>query len=159
MSKKNRVVHSFYSTNEPNLSFYLFELAYILGVSKRTIYRLLKAVGVKPPNKRRKNRKVYLTELLNIVGTSFFKRYIKLLKLSNTVTAVSASHEYSSIPPSQIHLMFKTPFELISSGVLNIQEEDVDDAIFCGLLPAIKINGEIFVHPNYLLYKEINYEK
>ena len=159
MSEKNRIVHTFYATTEPNRSFYLFELAYILGVSSRTIYRLLKAVGVKPPNKRRKNRKIYLTELLNIVGTSFFKRYIRMLKLSNTVTAVSVCHEYSSVPPSQIHLMFKTPFELISSGVLNIQEEDLYDAIFCGLLPAIKINGEIFVHPNYLLSKEINYER
>lgn len=159
MSKKNRIVHTFYATTEPNRSFYLFELAYILGVSTRTIYRLLKAVGVKPSNKRRKNRKVYLTELLNIVGTSFFKRYIKLLKLSNTVTAVSVCYDYSSVTLSQIHLMFKTPLELIASGVLNIQEEDVEDAIYCGLLPTIKINGEIFVHPNYLLSKEINYER
>ena len=146
----------FYNTYEPDCSYYIFELAYILAVTKCTVYRILKKCNIRPLNPLfPRDKRFSLVSLMKIVTTKSFKRYIKRLKSHQncSVTDISARHYskcYMNVPQSKLNLMFKTPNQLLKDGVIKMQPEDIEDAIFSGLLPVFTINNQTYVLPSFI---------
>lgn len=147
-------VKKFYNPIEGDDSYYLFELQYILGVSRRTLYRIVKTIKA-PTYKRKRRRKIKTIELLQIVGTTWFKKYIKKLRQTeekdneNTLITFEIDY-YAKLPRSKRNLMLKRPHQLVHDGLVSLTINQVQDAIFAGLIPTFEVAGTCYIQPNFI---------
>ncbi len=146
-------VKKFYNPIEGDDSYYLFELSYILGVSRRTLYRIVRTIKA-PILKIKRRRKIKTIELLQIVGTTWFTKYIKKLRqmevkdAENTLITCEIEY-YSKLPQSKRALILKTPQQLVYDGLVSLTINQVQDAIFAGLIPTIEVAGTCYMSTSF----------
>jgi len=139
-------------------SYYIWELRAILGVSIRTIYRLLKNYKITSSYEhlgRKTNRKVSLISLLPIAQSKCFKKYVKRIKENEVKDNENTQQEdpgyYQNLPASKLHLMLKTPIQLVQRKLINLKPVELEDAVRAGLIPTVIVKNTLYVAPWYYI--------
>lgn len=140
-----RKPHRFYEPIAEE-SYYVFELQYILGVCRKTVYNILKRCGIKSYKSCIGNKfrtKIKRTELLKLVKTHFFEQYYqKIIKQEVDNMKISTnleSYELNGHQRKKLNLLFHSPEELAKSKLLKMNLQEIKKSLAVGLIPAITI--------------------
>ena len=148
-------IMKFYDTDNDGCSYFFFELINILGISRRTMYRIISKYGIKSYRSFKNHSMYRLVDLIGLAHSKAFRKYVGRLKAENIrddsdVPYGIVEKFYLDLPLSKLNLLLLRVEDAVRGNVFGLNAEELDNAIFSRLIPIITVDNEKYINPDFL---------